>query len=175
MAMNTKRFWELCETYSSLIGRVNIYNSPEHGDKAALKRVHKTLREVLGMRDVDRLHREAAEVQLLWRTEQRGAFATDDEQRAAREKRQQAQADYRKYCDDLYRLKFPSPNEDPVRLQRIAALREQIDYLKKEFDAEKQRGEQIQAEVNESKTRLAALKAAVGFALEAYEAIRISE
>ena len=173
--MNNHRFWDLCETLANLESRLYIFNQPEHGDKAALKRVRKTLRDVLGLRDLDRLTREAKHLNMAWYVEQRTPFETDEDENAAKEKRKQAQTAYRHYCDDLYKVKFPSPDQDPERLERIRALREQIDYLKSEYEAEKQREEQIQADLNQSKARVSALKTSITLCLGTLEDIRITE
>ena len=145
--MNKEQFHSLCQQLAALENRLTVLNEPERGDKASLKSVRQTLRDAVGLKNLDKLTKQANRLNRAWFVEQRTNFDTDEAERAAKEDRKDAQTDYRNFCEDLYKATYPvAPPPPPVlkpeTIQRLQTLTEQIQEAKQKYELAQQREKQ---------------------------------
>lgn len=155
--MNKDEFHSLCQQLAALESRLTVYNEPERGDKASLKRIRETLRDAVGQRNLEKLTKKANCMNRAWFVEQRTNFDTEEAERAAKEDRKDAQTEYRKFCDDLYKATYPAPPPPqavlpPEVIERLQALTEQIQEAKHKYELAQQREKQAWEDMKQIQT-----------------------
>jgi hypothetical protein len=144
--MNSQDFHRLCYKLSDLEARVKIFKESERGDKARLKKVRVTLRDIVGLKNLQTLTKRAQSLNKAWFREQRTDFGDNSVlEEAAKQDRKDAETKYRKFCEDFYKTMFPPPDPvlSPEAIQRLQAVTEQIKEAKQKHQLAKHREQQL--------------------------------
>jgi len=178
--MNKSDFHSLCDKLCKYETTLTIYQEPERGDKSKLKKVRQTLKDILGQNNLQNLTKEAHKVGRCWYYEQRTTFDSDEAEQAAKENRKDAETEYRKFCDDLYKATYPSaPPPEPVLppevIQRLCDLVEEIEEAKHKYQLAMDREKQAWADLAKIQTDTQAAREVVSALQQKAEMIRKGE
>jgi hypothetical protein len=173
--MNSQDFHRLCYKLSDLEARVKIFKESERGDKARLKKVRVTLRDTVGLENLQTLTKRAQSLSKAWFREQRTDFGDNLVfQEAAKQDRKDAETAYRKFCEDLYKTMFPPPDPvlSPEAIQRLQEVTEQIKEARHKHQLALHQERKLRSELSKIESETWDAKEALGDLLEKAEMIK---